>query len=221
MKIVQQSVDILSFSPTALYLVESAGRVCYKSEEKQECISNCPKDHLCTLCEERSSKFISGLIKRGHESVLEHASISVKIVTDRGISHELVRHRIASYSQESTRFCNYSSNKFSNSITVILPPELTEEQIEIWRTAMLQSEKAYFSLIESNVPPQIARSVLPTCLKTEIVATMNIREWRHALRLRLLGTNGTPHPQIKEIMQLAVNAFRKLPGHSVFFEDIV
>ena len=171
----------------AMDLIERAGRVCYKSESKIEGGS--------------AEKFIKGIISRGHESVIEHISITVCVICDRGVSHEIVRHRIASYSQESTRYCNYTTDKFSNEITVIKPLFWDEgsKKYDEWKKAMANCEKAYFSLIKEGASPQEARSVLPNSLKTEIFITMNIREWRHFFSLRC---NKSAHPQMQQIAKM-------------------
>lgn len=206
MRIVPQSAKLEQrvIGHEILCSIEKAGRVCYQSEPL-----GAPAD------------FVRMLIKRGHESVLEHVSISVRVVTDRGISHEIVRHRIASYSQESTRYCRYK-----NEITVIEPSglDITDKSHparnfngrDIWIEQMRSSERAYLDLLAIGVSPQIARSVLPSCLKTELVMTMNLREWRHFLRLRLAPT---AHPQMRE---LAGMILKLLFGTvSVVFEEFV
>lgn len=183
--------------------IEKAGRVCYKSENN---ISN-----------DSAEKFIRNILKRGHESIIEHASITFKIVCDRGVSHEIVRHRIASYSQESTRYCNYSQDKFGNELSFIKPCfwETDSESYKIGESTMLQIEKNYFSLIDNGASPQEARSILPNSLKTEIYVTMNLREWRHFLKLR---TSKTAHPQIQEVSIMIYDILvKKLPA---IFDDI-
>ena len=188
---------------TIMKHIEKAGRVCYKSENN---ISN-----------DSAEKFIRNILKRGHESVIEHASITFKIVCDRGVSHEIVRHRIASYSQESTRYCNYSQDKFRNELSFIKPCfwETDSESYKIWESAMLQIEKNYFSLIDNGASPQEARSILPNSLKTEIYVTMNLREWRHFLKLR---TSKAAHPQMQEVSIMIYDVLvKKLP---VIFDDI-
>ena len=209
---VNPSIEILSDTSyeTILKKVERIGRVCYKSEDK--------------IKEDSAEGFIRAIIKRGHESVIEHESISVKVTCDRGVTHEIVRHRIASYSQESTRYCNYTSDKFSNQISCIdiatgfhydLDNETDRKKWEIWNEAMEDAEKHYFRLIEAGAKPDEARSVLPNSLKTEIVMTMNMREWRHFIRLR--GSRAA-HPQIAEITaQIREEFIKKYP---VFFEDL-
>lgn len=186
--------------------IESAGRTCYKSEEK--------------ITNNSSKDFIRKIIASGHESVIEHEKVTVRIICDRGISHEIVRHRIASYSQESTRYCNYTKNKFGNEITVIGPcfwksgSEADKEKYTIWKNSIEAIEKAYFKLIELGTSPQEARSILPNSLKTEIVITMNLREWRHFFKLR---TSNKAHPQMREITIPLLNEFKKrIP---VIFDD--
>lgn len=170
--------------------IERIGRVCYKSEEK--------------ITEESAKEFVKNLIKRGHESVIEHVQISVRIVCDRGVSHEIVRHRLASYSQESTRYCNYSQDKFKGQLTFIRPLfwEEGSEAYMLWESAMKYAEEQYLALISAGATPQEARSVLPNSLKTEIVVTMNLREWRHFLRMR---TATAAHPQMRQIANLISN----------------
>jgi thymidylate synthase (FAD) len=184
--------------------IEVAGRVCYKSEGK--------------ITEDTAEKFILNIIKRGHESVLEHEKITVLIICDRGITHEIVRHRIASYSQESTRYCNYSDEKFGSELTFILPCfwENNENLLNIWKTQMQSIEKAYFEMLKQGASPQEARSILPNSLKTEIVVTMNIREWRHFFKLR---TSSKAHPQMQEITIPLLEKFKELMP--VFFDNII
>jgi thymidylate synthase (FAD) len=131
------------------------------------------------------------------------------------VSHELVRHRLASYCQESTRYCNYGSDKFSNEIRVIEPPQLLPEDRFVWELQCKKIEETYLAMISQGISPQIARSILPNCLKTEIVVTTNFREWRHILKLR---TSSATHPQIREIMQMALNLLKEVSP--TCFEDI-
>ncbi len=205
MKIIKPSVEILdNITPVeVLKKLELCGRVCYKSEDK--------------ITDESAVKFISNIIKRGHESVLEHVSFSVRFICDRGVSHEIVRHRIASYSQESTRYCNYSKGDFDGQITVIEPLYLEPgtEGYEIWRKACQEAEDNYFKLLQYGCTAQEARAVLPNSLKTEIVMTANIREWRHFLKLR---TSKAAHPQIKEVAEMLLEQLNfLLPS---LFDDI-
>lgn len=205
MKIIKPSVEILDdLNPEEiLKKLELCGRVCYKSEDK--------------ITDESAVKFISNIIKQGHESVLEHVSFSVRFICDRGISHEIVRHRIASYSQESTRYCNYSKGDFNSEITVIEPCFLVPgtEGYDIWYRACQMAEQYYFSMLDWGCTPEAARAVLPNSLKTEIVMTANIREWRHFLKLR---TSPAAHPQMREVAGLLLKEVKvKIP---VVFDDI-
>lgn len=183
--------------------VEKAGRTCYKSEGK--------------IGDGTAERFIAAIIKRGHESVLEHEKITVRFICDRGVTHEIVRHRIASYSQESTRYCNYSQDKFGNELTFIQPCFWNEndEKYKLWLESMQFIEEKYNAMIAAGAKPEEARSILPNSLKTEIVVTMNLREWRHYFRLR---TAKAAHPQIREVSTaLLAELKEKLP---VIFGDI-
>lgn len=186
MKIIKPRAEILGTidGKAILQHIEQCGRVCYKSEDK--------------ITDNSAEKFVRGVIQRGHESVLEHESFSVRFIVDRGVSHELVRHRLASYSQESTRYCNYSGDKFGNEITAIEPCFAKPGTIDwrLWKNSCEFAEKTYFMLLEQGCSPQEARSVLPNSLKTEVVMTANLREWRHFFRLR---TAPDAHPQMREV----------------------
>ena len=141
------------------------------------------------ITEESAEKFIARIIKSGHESVLEHASASFRIVTNRYTTHQIVRHRLFSYSQESQRYCNYGSNKFGD-IAFVTPIDLVNRDHDIrggylaWQVSCKKSESTYLNMIHNDISPQVARSVLPSSCKTEIVMTGNFRSWRHFLKLR-------------------------------------
>ncbi len=205
MKIIKPSVEILDdLNPEEiLKKLELCGRVCYKSEDK--------------ITPESTIKFISNIVKRGHESVLEHFTFSVKFIVDRGVSHEIVRHRIASYSQESTRYCNYSKDGFDSQITVIEPSFLVNDTngYEIWERSCKQAEQAYFDMLNYGCTAQEARAVLPNSLKTELIMTANIREWRHFLKLR---TSPAAHPQMREVADMLLEQVNFILP--VFFNDI-
>jgi thymidylate synthase (FAD) len=186
MKIIKASAEIISHTPNLEQIIELAGRTCYKSEDK--------------ITEDSASEFIEKIKNFKHESVLEHGSITVRFIVDRGVSHELVRHRIASFSQESTRYCNYGKDKFGNEITVIEPCfGWNEDSPEYWHwyNACKVAEDNYFALIHLKASPQQARSVLPNSLKTEVVMTANPREWRHVFTVRC---HRDAHPQMREVM---------------------
>ena len=187
--------------------IESVGRTCYKSEDR--------------ITDDSATNFVRSLIKNGHEAMIEHNSITVRFICDRGVSHEIVRHRIASYGQESTRYCNYSNDKFSNEINVIdisdgialdtkmknYTPELIQEIMNEWLAAMEDAERHYIKMIELGATAQIARGVLPTSVKTEIVVTMNLREWRHFFKLR---AHISAHPQMRELALPLLKEFQSL-----------
>lgn len=197
--------------------IEKIGRVCYKSEDR------------ITEDGESAKKFVGMLIKNGHEAMIEHSSLSVKFTVDRGVSHELVRHRIASFAQESTRYCNYANNKFGGECTYIdITPgmhldtkmsNMSEEELnavyEEWVLAMEDAEKHYMRMLELGATPQIARSVLPNSTKTEITITANYREWRNFFKLRV---PKTAHPQMREVtIELLKELKTRVP---VIFDDI-
>jgi len=201
MKIVKQSHQILTpIDREVIYsLIELAGRTAYKSEDK-----------ITTGSEE---VFISNILKRGHESVIEHFNITVRFITDRGVTHEMVRHRLAAYTQESTRYVNYRKG-----MQFIEPVFLKDnnESRAAWERHMIECERIYNRLISTGNTPQEARSVLPNSLKTEIVCTANIREWRHILKLR---TSQAAHPQMRALMIPLFDELRKkLP---ILFGDIL
>ena len=206
MQVIKPSIEIIDMDDYEKIVkkIERIGRVCYKSEGK--------------ITEDSAEKFIKGLLTREHENV------TVRFVCDRGVTHEIVRHRIASYSQESTRYCNYSGDKFDNQITVIdlasgfqydLSKENDKAKYEVWTKAMENAEQSYFRMLELGATPQEARSVLPNSLKTEIVVTMNLRSWRNFFRLRV---DSHAHPQMREVATMLYEEFKKrLP---VFVADL-
>ena len=218
MRTVEASVEFINPPEYAVVLdtIERVGRTCYKSEDK--------------MTEFSAEDFVRRLIKRGHEAMIEHGSVTLRFINDRGVSHEEVRHRIASYGQESTRYCNYSKEKFDGEVTYIdiergmeldatvsrLPFEVKLAIIHEWMVACLDAERHYLRMLELGATPQIARSVLNTSTKTEICITMNFREWRHFIRLR---NDSAAHPQMREVAQQALDMlYEKYP---VFFEEFV
>ena len=183
MRLVKPSATLLNITSGAAQHIERCGRVCYKSEDN--------------ITDDSAATFIRMAIKCGHLSVLEHASATIHFVCDRGVSHEIVRHRIASYSQESTRYCDYGEGN----VAFIEPPGLEDpSDLTDWQTAMNMAGTRYFDLRQNGVPPQIARSVLPNSLKTEIIMTANFREWLHFFSLRC---SAKAHPQMREVADAA------------------
>lgn len=204
MKVISPSFEIMPVNgEEILKSIERAGRTCYKSEDK--------------ITADSARKFVAGIVKSGHESVIEHEKVSVRIICDRGVTHEIVRHRIASYSQESTRYCNYSADKFGNELTFIQPFYWNEkkDKMGLWLRSMLFAEKMYMELIELGATPQEARAVLPNSLKTEIVVTMNLREWRHFFKVRC---SAAAHPQMREVAIPILKKFKEIIP--VVFDDI-
>lgn len=205
MKVIQQSYEILTDLTNPINIlkdIERAGRVCYKSE------NNITDDSCITFCK--------NIINRGHEAVIEHSQLSVRFIVDRAIANELVRHRIASYCQESTRYVNYSKDKFGKEIKVIsLNDYLDSDSYRVWYDSCMFAEHEYFALLEKGVKPEIARNVLPLSTATEIIMTANIREWRSVMRLR---TSSRAHPQMRSIMRKLLDDLKsKVP---VLFDDI-
>lgn len=208
MKIIEPYVELESEinGEDILKTIEKVGRVCYKSEDR--------------ITEESAKRFVESLMKRGHESVIEHVSLSVRVVCDRGVTHEIVRHRVASYAQESTRYCNYGKDKFDNELTFINPCFWTgdedKDKKDIWINTMKNIEKQYLELLKIGATPEEARSILPNSLKTEIIITMNLREWRHFFKLR---TSNAAHPQMRQVAFMILEIFKeKIP---VIFDDII
>lgn len=195
--------------------IEAVGRTCYKSEDK--------------ITDDSCVSFAQRLIQRGHEAMIEHVSVSVRVFCDRGVSHEIVRHRIASYVQESTRFCNYGNEKFGGDVTYLnirggmeldpkvgnLPAEKFEAIYEEWMQSCRDAEAHYIKMLELGATPQIARSVLNNSTKTEIVITMSLREWRAFFKLR---TAPAAHPSMREIAIPLLKEFKsRIP---VIFDDL-
>ena len=205
MKIIKPDVQFITpiDGATILKRLEQCGRVCYKSEDK--------------ITDGSAEKFVRGIIKRGHEAVIEHGSLSVRFICDRGVSHEIVRHRLAAFCQESTRYCNYGKEGFGGEITVIRPSTFakTDSTYHIWKRSCEHAEVAYFDLLNEGCTPQEARSVLPNSLKTEVVMTADLREWRHFLKLRCAAA---AHPDMRVVANMLLTLLKQT--YPVFFEDI-
>ena len=218
MKIIEPSVELMSEINGAevMKFIERCGRTCYQSEKN--------------ITDDSAEKFVRNLIKRGHESVLEHFSCTFKIICDRGVMAELTRHRLASFSVESTRYNNYDELTFIRphlqSNTVGMKEEICEKALTknmsffvltniAWESKMRDVEEFYKNLIGSGIQPEQARGFLPNSLKTEIVMTANLREWRTILKLR---TAKAAHPQMRQVAGMILKILKeKLP---VVFEDI-
>lgn len=213
MRLLKPLSEILHINTEALQLIEYAGRTCYKSEDK--------------ISQTSAPQFAKMILERGHESVIEHASATVRFVCDRGVSHEIVRHRLASYSQESTRYCDYQGGH----VAFVIPPWCADIEpgtyvlmdkpmscsVESlgWFAAMEGAEEYYKNLRARGWRPEQARSVLPNSLKTEIVMTANLREWRHFFKLR---TAAAAHPQMREVACPLLAKMREFMP--VVFDDV-
>lgn len=199
--LIRQDVD----ARMILKALEVYGRTCYQRFDKRTAFTWKPFIQMIMKVDEDNVR---------HESVIEHEKVSVTFVTDRGVTHELVRHRLGSYSQESTRYCNYAQERFNNEIVVMDVPfwslpldhyagcscEVCQTGTNCrseWLFALQNAERSYLRLLAYGAKPEEARSVLPNSLKTEIVATFNLREWHHVFRLR---TGKRAHPQMRQVM---------------------
>lgn len=220
MKIINPSYMILTElddGKEILKDIEFAARSCYKSEDR--------------ITKDSAVGLIKNLVKRGHTAMLEFGDIVVKFICNRGFTHEMVRHRLASYAQESTRYCNYSKEKFGNELTFILPPFLIKEHEDLreikevekqtvayseWIRAMIDAEVHYLRMINVGCSPNEARGVLPIDIKTEITVKANLTEWRHIFSKR---TPNTAHPSMQQLMRpLCEELKTKIP---ILFDEFV
>ena len=214
MKIIEQTHEILSLPDQGLELLERAGRTCYKSEDK--------------ITPDSAERFVEMLVRRGHHAMIEFGDIIVKLVTNRGVTHELVRHRHCSFAQESTRYVKYDGQmEFIKPVwcknhllgtwseQAPVPPDAPPAE-QLWLTAMGRAEADYKTLLNAGWKAQQAREILPNSLKTEIVMKANIREWRHVFALRCAKAS---HPQMIELMRpLLKEVQKKVP---IVFDDLI
>lgn len=207
MKIIDQSWEWVQKPVLPLETIEKAGRTCYKSEDR--------------ITKDSSNQFAKMVLSRGHESVIEHVNASVKFITNRGVTHELVRHRLASFSQESTRYVKYDGDMefiepvWGNFSDDHLADVGLDSPENYWVMSMEQAEGRYRILLDKGWRPEQAREVLPNSLKAEIITTANLREWRHIFKLR---TSKKSHPQIRALMISCLEGFKsEIP---VIFDDI-
>ena len=212
MKLIKQSHEILYYNPKAIEIIERCARTCYKSEDK--------------ITENSAKKFVQMLLDKKHHAMIEFSDIIVKFITNRGVSHELVRHRLCSFAQESTRYVNYNSSDMEFIKPVWLHESYEDEKQmqqnvnEIkakwqWAAVMSKAEQAYNELINFGWRPEQAREILPNSIKTEIIIKANIREWRHILTLR---TSKQSHPQMRALMIPLVKELQSLIP--IVFDDI-
>jgi thymidylate synthase (FAD) len=208
MKIITPSFEVYPdlTGPQALEKIERIARTCYKSEDK--------------IGPGSAEKMVRALIRGNHLAMLEHVSLTVKFVTQRSFSHELVRHRLCAFAQESQRYCAYEGEKFGGEVVFCAPSSLDADGPAYvqWQAACAAAEQTYFALRAQGVRPEVAREVLPNSVKTEIWITANLREWRHILALRALGVTGKPDPRMLELMPALLARLQAL--YPVFFEDL-
>ena len=204
MRIIEPYTEVVSSlqGMDVLKHIEKCGRVCYKSEDK--------------ITDESCVKFVQNILKRGHEAVLEHYSFTVKFIVDRGVSHELVRHRLASFCQESTRYVRYDGSSESKECTFIRPFFFEGTPLyAAWTSLMTEAERIYNLMLELGASPQEARSVLPNSTKTEVYMTANVREWRHFFKLR---TAKAAHPQMRQVTIPLLEKCKEM--FPILFDDI-
>jgi thymidylate synthase (FAD) len=227
MRLIKPSYEILTpiDGNEILKTIEKVARTCYKSEDK--------------ITENSAEKMIKSLISRGHEAMIEFFDITIKYTCDRGVSHELVRHRLANFAQESTRYVSYNKEKQGSQITVIdienvmrlkigsetihpiskekviIDEKIMLEWFDEWNIAMNEAERHYMNMTNNCCPPELARSVLPNSTKTEINVKMNLRELRLFFKLR---TSAAAHPQMRELTRPLLDELKtKIP---IIFDDI-
>lgn len=205
--IVEPKVEFIAATPNIGQVIELGARNCYKSEDK--------------MGEGSDERLFNQIVKQHHhDSVVEHGSITLRIITDRAMLAQITRHRHFSFSVESQRYCNYGKEKFGNNVQFIKPFDLTKgsDEFLIWRESCAMSEHNYFLLLERKVKPETARSVLPNCTKTEIVMTGNVRSWRQFLQLRT-----SSHAQ-RDVQHLAYEIYNTMIDNNIpkyLFDDII
>lgn len=205
MRVINQSYLIRGdiANTAVLHNIADAARVCYRTESGSS-----------------DEALVARLIKSQHEAMLEHSYMTVYFTTDRAVANELVRHRLASFAQESTRYCNYSKEKFDHEVTFIAPIGLAplSPEFNSWAASCMEAEREYFEMLRKGATTEEARDVLPLSTSTRIVVTANIREWRHILALRAAGVTGKPHPKMKALMKPLLEELAK--AQPVLFGDI-
>jgi thymidylate synthase (FAD) len=207
MLIVEPRVDFIVATPNIGQVIELGARNCYKSEDK--------------IGEGTDEKLFNQIVKQHHhDSVVEHGSITLRVVTDRAMLAQITRHRHFSFSVESQRYVNYSKDKFGNNVQFIKPYDIEEGTIvyDIWCQAIADAETNYFKLLEQKCKPETARAVLPNCTKTEIVMTGNVRSWRQFFQLR---TAGHAQKDVQYISRLMYEAIISNNVPAYLFDDVI
>ena len=197
MKLIEPRVCVESYdSRKIMKNLERACRTCYRSED--------------LITEESYKTLLKNCINRGHESILEHEKITIRMTCDVGVYKDLTRHRFASFSIESTRYCNYGKDKFDNEINFIRPIFADElDKFNIWEDTMKTIEDAYMKMVAAGYKPDEMRMILPHSVAAEVTMTANIREWKHILDLR---TKKMAHPAVQQVMiPLLLNFKKNMP----------
>lgn len=194
MKIIEPLLEVEKFDGVRIMRnIERACRTCYRSEDK--------------ITEDSYKNLLKNCINRGHESVLEHEKISIRMTCDLGVYKDLTRHRIASFSIESTRYCNYGKDKFDNEMKFIKPCNIEDENnLATWKECMKHIETYYMLMSNNKAKPDELRLLLPHSIAAEVCMTANIREWKHILSLR---ANNHVHPSIQQLMIPLLLLFKK------------
>lgn len=195
MKIIEPELHIQKYDGIQIMKnIEKACRTCYRSEDK--------------ITEDSYKKLITNCITRGHESVLEHEKITIQMICDIGVYKDLTRHRIASFSIESTRYCNYSKDKFSSELKFIEPVNIDKESdlYAYWQNTMKRIEMNYIHMADAKATPDQMRMILPHSTAAQVTMTANIREWKHILTLR---ASKHTHPSIQQLMIPLLLDFKK------------
>lgn len=204
MQIINPLVEVEKVDGTQIMkIIERACRTCYRSEGK--------------ITEDSYKTLLKNCITRGHESVLEHEKITIRMICDVGVYKDLTRHRIASFSIESTRYCNYGKDKFDNEIKFIKPCNIEEntDMYKLWKTACKNIEKMYIEMSKLGGTPDQMRMILPHSTAAQVTMTANIREWKHILDVR---ASSHAHPAIRQLLIPLLLHFKKIMPE--IFEDV-
>ena len=185
MKIVDPWIQVEEYNPVKIMKnIERACRTCYRSEN--------------LINEDSYKKLLKNCINRGHESILEHEKITIRMCCDIGVYKDLTRHRFGSFSIESTRYCNYGKDKFDNEIKFINPCNMDKKELfNEWYSSCIEIEQRYMNMVKLGATPDQMRMILPHSTAAEVTMTANIREWRHILDLR---TKKMAHPAIRQLL---------------------
>lgn len=194
MRLVEPWIKVENFDGVKIMKrIERACRTCYRSEGK--------------ITEDSYKKLIKNCITSGHESVLEHEKVTVRIYSDIGSYKDLTRHRFASFSVESTRYCSYDKDKYGNEIAIMNPVYIEDKELyEVWKKTMEEMEKGYMEMKRLGASTDMCREVLPHSTAGEYTMTANIREWKHILKLR---TNKRVHPSIRQVLIPLLKYFKE------------